>query len=269
MIVLSKAIVKGNTPLLLGLFLLLVMFMASLLSVVYTPHDPYTMAVRNRFAGPSSAHWFGTDQYGRDVFSRIVRGGRTSLFFSLTAVLTGMTVGTILGGVSGYLGGGWDELLMRLADGFYAFPAFLLALLAVTLWGPGTGTVMVAIAVANMPIFMRIVRSNVLSLREAPFVEAAKASGASDWRVVFRHMLPNLTGPLGVQFSASLAAAILAEASLSYLGVGIQPPDPSWGRMLREAQSFAGLAPWTVLFPGLCIALTVLGFNLVGDGLQG
>ncbi len=259
---------RVRVPLVLGSVLITLLFCTTAISVLYTPYNPTVMVIANRFSPPSAQHLFGTDQYGRDIFSRVMAGGRASLAIGLIAVFSGMLFGVVLGSIAGYFGGRWDEILMRIADGLYSFPAFLLALLAVTIWGPGQGTAMVAIAIANVPIFMRIVRANFLSLRQTTFIEAARAMGATDGRIIRKHLLPNTLPPLIVQITVSFAAAILAEASLSYLGVGVQPPEPSWGRMLREAQSFATHAPWTVMFPGLAIALTVLGFNLIGDGLQ-
>jgi len=231
----------------------------------YTPYDPEHIAVLERFRPPSREHWLGTDHLGRDVFSRLAVGARWSLLIGGLGVLIGGMLGTILGAAAGYFGSKLDELLMRSADGLYAFPVILVALLAVTVLGPGSRPVLLAVAVGNLPVFMRLARNQVLKIRNEPFVEAARALGASERRILFCHVLPNAAPVLLVQAVLSLAGAILAEASLSYLGVGIQPPHPSWGRMLREAQSFAGLAPWTVLAPGILIAATVLGFNLIGD----
>lgn len=259
---------RNHILLIMGIIPLTLIAALTVIGIWYTPHSPSQMQVRDRFRPPSSEHWFGTDQFGRDLFSRIMQGGQTTLAVGIAAVSVGLAVGTALGAISGYYGSRWDEILMRVADGLYAFPAFLLALLAVTIVGPGRQTVLAAIAIANVPIFMRISRANFTKLRTAAYVDAARAIGASDLRIAVRHILPNVVTPLLVQASASFAASVLAEASLSYLGVGIQPPLASWGRMLREAQSFAGLAPWTVVFPGLAIALTILGLNLVGDGIQ-
>lgn len=248
-----------------GFILIGLVLVAIIGGLFYVPHDPEKIAVMERFKPPSRKHWLGTDNLGRDVFSRIVVGGRWSLLIGGLGVLLGGTIGVFLGAVAGYFGRGIDELLMRGADGMYAFPVILIALLAATVLGPGSLSVLVAVTIGNIPIFMRLTRNQILKIRTEPFVEAARGIGASEVRIVFRHILPNATPVLAVQFAVSFAGAILAEASLSYLGVGIQPPNPSWGRMLREAQSFAGLAPWTVLAPGSVIALTVLGFNLIGD----
>ncbi|NLM39955.1 MAG: ABC transporter permease [Firmicutes bacterium] len=249
----------------IGFALLGLVLAAVIGGLFYVPHDPEKIAVMERFYPPSKEHWLGTDNLGRDVFSRLVVGGRWSLLTGGLGVLIGGTIGVALGALAGYFGRGVDELLMRGADGMYAFPVILIALLAVTVLGPGSLSVLVAVTIGNIPIFMRLTRNQILKIRSEPYVEAARSLGASEQRIIFRHILPNAAPVLAVQFAASFAGAILAEASLSYLGVGIQPPNPSWGRMLREAQSFAGLAPWTVLAPGAVIALTVLGFNLIGD----
>lgn len=258
-----------NWALLIGIVLVSVVFLITFVSIFYTPYDPIDMVINNRLAKPSLTNPLGTDQYGRDVLSRVMIGGQITLLVGLSAVLLGMVVGVFLGALAGYYGGLWDEVLMRIADGLYSFPAFLLALLAVTLLGPGQNTALAAIAVANVPVFMRITRSNFLSLRETNFVEAARAMGATDFRIIAKHLLPNTLPALLVQASVSFAIAVLAEASLSFLGVGTQPPDVSWGRMLKDSQAVAGIAPWTILYPGLAIGITVLGFNLLGDGLQG
>lgn len=259
---------KINFSLVIGLFFVFIIILVTVVSLFYTPFNPNTMVIRNRFAVPSRVNLFGTDQYGRDLLSRIMVGGQTTLTVSLLSVSVGMLIGISLGAVAGFVTNSLDELLMRVADGIYAFPSFLLALLAVTIWGSGISTIMIAIIIANIPIFMRITRANFLKLREMNYVEAAYAIGASRWRIVFKHLLPNSMVPLLVQGTVSFATAILSEASLSYLGIGVQPPQPSWGRMLKEAQSFATIAPWTVIFPGIAIGLSILGLNLIGDGIN-
>lgn len=242
----------------------LVMFM-TLLGYFYTPYDPSQTAVLSRLQPPSLQHPFGTDHFGRDIFSRVLVGGRVSLFCGLASVSMGAAVGVFLGLWSGFHGGFWDEVSMRLSDGLQALPAILLALLLATVWQPGVAVILWSVAIGNVPIFLRLTRTQTLKIKAQPYLEASRALGASDFRMMFCHTLPNLKDALLVQFSLSLAGAILVEASLSYLGVGIQPPQPSWGRMLRDAQSFASLAPWAVLIPGFFIALTIIGFNLLGD----
>lgn len=245
-------------------FLGLILFLISV-GYFYTPQDPNQTQVLLRFKAPTWSHPLGTDHFGRDILSRIMVGGRVSLFIGFIAVSLGSLIGIILGLIGGYRGGLWDELLMRLSTSLQALPSILLALLLATVWAPGYQVVLWAIVVGNIPIFLRVTRNQVLKIKVQPYIEGAKAVGLGDFRIMFHHILPNLKGSLFVQFSVSLAGAILVESSLSYLGVGIQPPDPSWGRMLREAQSYASLAPWLVLAPGACIALTVIGFNLLGE----
>ena len=249
----------------IGAVLIGIVLVFSLVGLVYTPYDPEQIAVRERLQPPSVAHWLGTDHLGRDVFSRLAVGGRWSILVGGVGVVVGAAVGTILGALAGYFGRQVDELLMRGADGMQAFPVILVALLAVTVLGPGSRAVLLAVGIGNIPTFMRLTRNQIVKIRTEPLVEAARALGASERMVLSRHILPNAAPVLLVQGAVSFAGAILAEASLSYLGVGIQPPNPSWGRMLREAQVFADLAPWSVLAPGLLIAATVLGFNLIGD----
>ncbi len=254
--------------LLVGGLIICSITLAVLWGFVELPRDPTGIDVSARLQPPSQTHWLGTDHLGRDLLSRLMVGGRVSLAVGSAAAGLGLAMGLILGTTAGVRGGLWDEGLMRLADGLYAFPPFLLAVLAVTIWSPGGTTAMAAITLGTIPSFMRLSRNNTLQLRESPYIEAARAIGAGTVRIVLRHMLPNMLRPLLVQASVAFAAAVLAEASLSYLGVGTQPPMPSWGRMLRDAQGFAGVAPWAVLAPGAAIAWTVLGFNILGDGLQ-
>ncbi len=259
---------KLNLPLLIGIILILIVIIPILIGLFYTPYDPTLMEIPNRFQSPVLEHWFGTDQYGRDLLSRVMVGGRTSLLIASVAVSSGLVIGVSLGALSGYYGRWLDEVLMRTAEIIYAFPSVLLALLAVAIFGPGRNTVMLAITIGNVPVFMKITRASFLKQKKNQYVQAAKAIGASNFRVMLRHILPNSFRLIFVQASSNFANAILAEASLSYIGVGVQPPHPSWGRMLREAQSFGGLAPWTVIFPGIAIALIVLGLNLFSDGLK-
>jgi peptide/nickel transport system permease protein len=232
-------------------------------SFVYTPVDPLAMAPGERLQGPSAAHPFGTDQYGRDLLSRVMTGARTSI-----AVGIGALLGVLLGLLSGWLGGWPDELFMRLVDAVQGFPAILSALLFTAVFSPGIAVSMVAIGVAFVPAFARLSRGSVLELRAREFVVAAQALGAGDRRLLVRHILPNTLAPLIVQATTSFPVAILAEAALAYLGLGTQPPHPSWGLMLKEAQNFLSMNPWFALFPGAAIALAVLGLNLLGDGLR-
>lgn len=248
-----------------GMVLIGLIVILTILGYFYTPFEPSEMRIAQRFAPPSLKHPFGTDHFGRDVLSRILVGGRVSLVIGGVAVSMGALLGTILGLLSGFRGGVWDEFLMRVSTALQALPSILLALLLAAIGDPGPKVVLWAIAIGNVPNFLRLTRSQVLSIKTRPYVEAARGLGATDLRIMFHHIIPNLRNALLVQFSVSLAGAVLVEASLSYIGVGVQPPDPSWGRMLREAQAYASLAPWVVLIPGLFIVLTVIGFNLLGD----
>ncbi len=238
------------------------------LSLVYTPRDPLAMASAARLQGPSRAHPFGTDQYGRDVLSRVMAGAPTSIAVGVIAVGIGALVGIVLGLASGWAGGWLDEGAMRLVDAVQGFPAILSALLFSAVFAPGVGISMVAIGIAFVPAFARLTRGAVLELRDREFVVAARALGARDLRLVLRHILPNTMAPLIVQATTSFPVAILAEAALAYLGLGTQPPHPSWGLMLKEAQNFLGMNPWFAVFPGGAIAVAVLGLNLLGDGLR-
>ena len=237
-------------------------------SLVYTPRDPLRMELAARLEAPSASHPMGTDQYGRDLLSRVMRGAVASLAVGAVAVGIGMGIGVILGAAGGWVGGWLDESAMRVADAVYGFPAVLSALLVTAVFGPGVLISMVAVGIAYVPVFARLTRANVLALRVQEFVTAAEALGARDAAILWRHVLPNTVSPLIVQATISFPLAILAEAALSYLGLGTQPPHPSWGLMLREAQNFLQLSPWFAIFPGAAIALAVLGFNLLGDGLR-
>ena len=240
----------------------------ALLSLVYTPYDPLQMDLGARLAGPSATHPLGTDQYGRDLLARIMRGAVSSLAVGAVSVGLALGLGVVAGTAGGYIGGWLDEAVMRLMDAVYGFPAVLSALLVTSVFGPGVLISMVAVGIASVPIFARLTRASVLTLKGQEFVVAARALGAGDLALLGRHVLPNTVSPLVVQATISFPIAILAEAALSYLGLGTQPPNPSWGSMLRDAQNFLARAPWYAVFPGGAIALAVLGFNLLGDGLR-
>jgi peptide/nickel transport system permease protein len=252
----------------LGLAITLALVLTAAVSLVYTPRDPLEMSMEARLEGPSESHPLGTDQFGRDLLSRIMVGSETSILVGVIAVGIGMGLGAFLGMLSGYFGGWVDETFMRLMDAVQGFPAILSALLITAVFKPSVVISMVAIGVAFLPVFARLTRASFLELRDREFVLAARALGAGDAALIGRHILPNTLAPLIVQATISFPVAILAEAALSYLGLGTQPPHPSWGLMLREAQAFLGLSPWFAIFPGTAIALTVLGFNLLGDGLR-
>jgi peptide/nickel transport system permease protein len=251
-----------------GLVLTLGLLATAAVSFVYTPRDPLEMSIAGRLQGPSPANLLGTDQFGRDILSRVMTGAVTSILVGLVAVGIGMGLGVVLGMLSGYFGGWLDEGFMRLMDAVQGFPAILSALLIAAVFRPSIAITMVAVGVAFLPVFARLTRGSFLALREREFVQAARALGAGDAAVIGRHILPNTLSPLIVQATISFPVAILAEAALSYLGLGTQPPNPSWGLMLKEAQAFLGMNPWFAIFPGSAIALTVLGLNLLGDGLR-
>jgi peptide/nickel transport system permease protein len=252
----------------LGVAITVALVGTAALSLVYTPRDPLAMAGASRLEAPSRGHPFGTDHYGRDVLSRVMAGAPTSIAVGVIAVGIGALAGIALGLVSGWIGGWLDEGAMRLVDAVQGFPAILSALLFSAVFAPGIGVSMVAIGIAFVPTFARVTRGAVLELRNREFVVAARALGARDRRLVLRHILPNTMAPLIVQATTSFPVAILAEAALAYLGLGTQPPHPSWGLMLKEAQNFLGMNPWFAVFPGAAIALAVLGLNLLGDGLR-
>jgi peptide/nickel transport system permease protein len=234
----------------------------------YAPYAPTAMDFSAQFAPPSLAHPFGTDEFGRDLFSRVLHGAAVSLRVALIAVGISSLFGVTLGVLAGFLAGWVDELIMRVMDVLFAFPAVLLAITVMAILGRGVENAMIAIAIVYIPIFARVTRGAVIGVRGREFVTAARALGLRSGGIMLRHVLPNATGPIIVQTSLSLAFAILAEAALSFFGLGTQPPAPSWGRMLAEGRAYLGQAPWMGIFPGLAIMISVMGFNLLGDGLR-
>ena len=265
---LTRRRVLRHVTLVLGVAVTGVLLVTAALSLVWTPLDPLAQSIDDRLQPPRTGHPFGTDQYGRDILSRVMRGAVTSIAVGVIAVGIGAAIGVLVGMTSGYVGGWVDEGGMRLIDAVQGFPAILSALLFTAVFAPGIAISMVAIGIAFVPAFARLTRGSFLELRAREFVVAARALGAGDRRLVLRHILPNTLPPLIVQATTSFPVAILAEAGLAYLGLGTQPPNPSWGLMLKEAQNFLGASPSYALFPGGAIALTVLGLNLFGDGLR-
>jgi peptide/nickel transport system permease protein len=259
---LRNALVVFGTMLVLGMILL-----AALADVV-SPYDPTDMKIVEALKPPSATHPFGTDRFGRDVLSRTIHGSRIALGVAVSSIALAFAVGTVLGLVGGYVGSWPDLAIGRLMDVLFSFPTLILAIGIAAMLGPGLNNAALAIAVVYAPLFSRVARGPVIAERAKDHVIAALGLGAGTLRVVFRHILPNVLAPLIVQASVSLAFAILAEASLSYLGLGTQPPDPSWGTMLNEGRTYLETAPWMSVFPGLAIMLAVLGFNLLGDGLR-
>jgi peptide/nickel transport system permease protein len=250
-----------------GAVLCLVIAMA-LLAPWVAPHDPLATSWSAVRKAPSAVHWFGTDEVGRDVLSRVIWGSRASLSAGLIAVAIAVLVGVPLGMLAAYRGGWLDTVVGRLTDAMLAIPFLILAIALAAFLGPSLVNAMIAIGVTATPIFVRLARGQVLSARAEDWVEAARAVGNPSGRILVRHILPNILPPVMVQSTLAIASAIIAEASLSFLGLGQQPPDPSWGSMLNTAQRFLTQAPWMAIFPGLAIFLTVLAFNLFGDGLR-
>jgi peptide/nickel transport system permease protein len=257
-----------NLPLGVGGALVLGIALIATLAPILSPHDPTAIDPAGRLRPPEAAHPFGTDRLGRDVLSRTMYGGRVAVVVGAVAVAIGAGIGITVGLVSGFRGGGTDLILMRVVDGVMAFPALLLAILIIASLGPGHIQAMTAIGIVLIPTFARLSRAQTLVVRGQEFVTAARALGARDVLLVLRHILPNIAGPLLIQTTVAFSGAVLAEASLSYLGLGAQPPTPSWGSMLQEARDVLFVGPWLAIWPGLAIAAAVLGWNLFGDGLR-
>jgi peptide/nickel transport system permease protein len=251
-----------------GALILALVAFAALFAPYLSPDDPLEMNPTLLLQAPSAEHWLGTDEFGRDILSRVIWGARISLYVGGIAVSIALVAGVSLGLVAGYYGGLVDDAISRLLDVVFAFPTILLALGIVGMLGPGLTNTMIAIGIVYTPQYARLTRSTTLAARERDFVASGIVSGAIVLRILRRHILPNVAAPLVVQTSLSLSLAILAEAALSFLGLGTQPPDPSWGTMVNTGQRLIELSPWPVVFPGLAIILAVLGFNLLGDGLR-
>jgi peptide/nickel transport system permease protein len=251
-----------------GFALSMVVVIAAAVSLVWTPYDGNRMNARDRLQGPSWQHPLGTDQYGRDTLSRIMTGSVNSIIVGLVTVAIGLTIGVGLGLLSAYYGRLADEAIMRFSDLLFGFPAVLTAILITSILGPSMVNAMLAIGIFYIPVFARLTRAVAMVVWEKEFIAAARASGIGEWAITWRHVLPNILSPLLIQGTIQFAVAILAEAGLSYLGLGTQPPHASWGRMLNEAQTFMDTNAWMAIFPGLAIAWAVLGFNLLGDGLR-
>jgi peptide/nickel transport system permease protein len=252
----------------LGLAVIAIFILLAVFAPMIVPYDPIAASWSLVRKAPSAQHWFGTDELGRDVLARVVFGARASLLAGLISVSIALAIGVPLGLVAGYRGGFIDALISRITDAMLACPFLILAIALAAFLGPSLGNAMIAIGVSATPIFIRLTRGQVMSVKVEDYVEAARAMGNPRWRIALVHILPNILPALLVQATLSIAAAIIAEAALSFLGLGQQPPAPSWGSMLNAAQRFLTSAPWMAIWPGLAIFLVVLSFNLVGDGLR-
>lgn len=252
----------------LGLLIVITLLIAAIWGPSIAPYDPIEMDFGDRFAEPSGDHWMGTDDFGRDIFSRVLYGARVSIQVGVISVSIATVIGVLLGLIAGTSGRILDEIIMRSMDVLFAFPAILLAIAVLAILGRGIENAMVAIGIVYIPIFARISRGAVLSVREEEYIEVARALGATRPRIMFVHILPNILSPVIVEISLSLSFAILAEAALSYFNLGTQPPDASWGRMLFEGRGYFRQSIWLGIFPGLAIMFTVMGFNFLGDGLR-
>lgn len=261
---------KRNKMAMLGLTILLVLIFCAIFADQIADYDTKVIAqdIGNRFQKPSVEHWFGTDEYGRDIFARIIHGSRISLVVGIISVSVSLLVGGTLGAVAGYYGGLVDNIIMRIMDVFLAIPSILLAMTIVAAFGTDLVYVMLAIGVSGVPNFARIVRASVMGIKDQEFIEASKAVGANNITIIFREIIPNCLAPIIVQATLSVASAILSTSSLSFIGLGVQPPQPEWGAMLASGRDFLRDAVHVTIFPGLSIIVTILSLNLLGDGLR-
>lgn len=254
---------------LIGATLSGLILVVALTSLVWTPGDPGRMNIAARLTPPSADYWFGADQFGRCIASMLMVGARNALMVGLVAVGIGLSAGMALGVLAAqFEGSALDEVIMRTVDFVFAFPVVITAILIITFLGPGLVNAVIAIGIFNIPVFARLSRGAALQVLSRDFVRAARVAGCGPMSIIFRHVLPNIAGLMIVQASAQFALALIAEAGLSYLGIGTQPPNPSWGRMLNDAQTYLSLAPTLAIFPGAAIAISVLAFNLLGDGIR-
>ena len=252
-----------------GAAIVLFMILLAVFAKFISPYHPLETDYVNMFISPNFTHWLGTDAFGRDILSRIIYGSRTAMLVGFTAAFIGATLGMFIGVASAYFGGRIDLLVQRLLDMFMSFPLIILALTVVAIFGTGTDKVIMAITVPLVPRCARVIRASALAIREIPYVDAARACGFSHWRIIFRHMLPNVVAPYLIMLTAFQGQAILLEASLSFLGLGVQEPTPAWGIMLQGgAEEYAESAPWMAIFPGLAISIAVFAFNVFGDSLR-
>ena len=260
---------RKNKLAMAGLFLLMLMMLAILAAPLYVPYEQVVKQnIVDKFTPPCAEYWFGTDQFGRDLFARIVYGGRISLFMGLAVVAISFVAGCALGGAAGYFGGKVDSVIMRIVDMFMAIPAMLLSMAVVAALGTGVDKLLVALSISQIPRFTRVVRSSIMTLRNQEFVEAAKCCGTSSARIILKHILPNGMGPVIVSATLTLGQVILSIASLGFLGIGVSSPTPEWGTILSENKVHIRYYPYLGLIPGICIALAVMAVNFIGDGLR-
>lgn len=262
-----KALLKNRLAV-IGFIIIGTLIIIGIFADFIAPYDYDEQDLLNAFQKPSSEHWFGTDEFGRDIFSRVVYGTRISLKIGLISVSISLLIGGSLGAVSGFYGGKLDNLIMRIMDIFLAIPSILLAISIVAALGTGITNLMIAVGISSIPSYARIVRASVLSIRSEEFIEAARASGTSDIKIITKHIIPNCLAPVIVQSTLSVANAILTAAGMSFIGLGIQPPEPEWGTMLSSGRGYIRGYGYMTLFPGLAMAITVLSMNLLGDGLR-
>ena len=259
---------KRNKVALIGLVIVVVAVFVAIAADALVPYDVREQDVRNRFLPPGGKHLLGTDELGRDVLSRIILGSRVSLYIGVASMAAAMCIGVLMGVFGGYKGGRIDNFITRIIDTLMSFPSLLLGLLVVAALGPGLTNTLIAIVVAFIPRFARIARGPTIAMKENEFILAVRAAGATDARIIFLHIIPNLVGEIVVMGSLWVANAIIIESSLSFLGLGVQPPTPSWGMMIKTGVDVIFIAPWLAVYPGLAISIAVLGFNLIGDGMR-
>lgn len=259
---------KRNKLAMVGFGIIITLILIAIFAPLISPYDPLERIKEDSSLGPSRIHWFGTDILGRDIFSRVIYGSRISLEVGIIAVGISVILGLFFGALSGYFGNIPDTVIMRIADIFFAFPYILGAIAIMTILGPGIINIFIAIGILGWASFARIFRGSILSIKNKEYIEAAKALGAGNYRIITKHIFPNAFAPIIVYATMNVGTAIIVEAALSFLGIGVQPPTPAWGKMLAESLDYIDIAPWLMVFPGLAILITVLGFVLLGDGLR-
>ncbi len=259
---------RDNTAAVVGLVIILFLMLVAILGPLIMPYDPNFSDMTKSFLQPNAQHWFGTDQLGRDIFSRIIAGTRISLSVGLIAVIISLTIGVILGSIAGYFGGKLDTIIMRIMDMMLSIPSILLAIAFMAALGKGIDKAVIAIGLVSIPEYARIVRGSILSVKENDYVQAARVVGCKHSRIIFKHILPNVLSSIVVRATLGISTAVLDTSALGFLGLGVQPPAAEWGDMLGRARGFIFTAPYTLIFPGIAITITVLAFNLLGDGLR-